>query len=447
MKRPLWQLFTTLVVASVLLAACGGGTPATEAPSQPEPTAAPPTEAPPAAEPVPDEMCMGANPGDEVSMLYQWSGQEEERLNQILQPLVETCGIVFRPESTRDQALLDTRVQAGTPPDIAFWQVTQLVQYQNQLQTMDDLGANRDNYDDFFIEPMTVGGRWLGLPIKADIKSIIWYSPINFEALGYSVPTTWDELDALVEQMVADGNVPWSMGIESGDATGWTGSDFIQDILLVQQGPEYVLGIIDGSIPYDDAGVVQAYETYGKWATNPTYAVGGAQGTLSTGFLDAIYKPFSDPPEAMMVKQSGFAGGEIEKQFPDLAYGVDYDFFPVPGAQGLQGAVEPMMVFNDTPAVRAVVAYLSSLQGGANWARAGFDLSPNKGAVGNYTDPGLLKKGDALANTQGFTPDIGDTIPGGFGSAEWKAIVDFLNGADLATALAQAAAVQAEALR
>jgi alpha-glucoside transport system substrate-binding protein len=312
---------------------------------------------------------------------------------------------------------------------------------------MDSLGANRDNYSDFFIEPMTIDGKWLGLPVKADIKSIIWYSPANFEALGYSVPSTWDELDALVEQMVADGNVPWSMGLESGDATGWTGSDFLQDVMLVQQGPDYVNGIIDGSIPYDDAGVAQAYETYGKWAMDPAYTVGGAQGTLSTAFLAAIYKPFSDPPEAMMVKQSGFAGGEVQKQFPDLVYGTDYDFFPVPGAQGLQGAVEPMMAFSDKPAVKAIVAYLSSDLGGANWAKAGFDLSPNKGATGNYTDAALVKKGEALANTQGFTPDIGDSIPGGFGSAEWTAIVDFLNGGDLTSALTAAAAVQAEALK
>ncbi|RIK32739.1 MAG: hypothetical protein DCC52_04980, partial [Chloroflexi bacterium] len=63
-------------------------------------------------------------------MLYQWSGQEEEKLNQILKPLVDACGLVIKPESTRDQALLDTKVQAGTPPDIAFWNVTQLTQYQ-----------------------------------------------------------------------------------------------------------------------------------------------------------------------------------------------------------------------------------------------------------------------------------------------------------------------------
>jgi alpha-glucoside transport system substrate-binding protein len=447
MKRPFWQLLTTLVVASLLLAACGGGAPATEAP-QAEPPAASPTDAPPpAVEPVSDEMCMGAQPGDEISMLYQWSGQEEERLNQILQPLVEACGIVLRPESTRDQALLDTRVQAGTPPDVAFWNVTQLTQYQNNLFAMDELGASADAYIPGAIDPGVINGRWLGLPIKSDIKTIIWYNPLNFEAFGYSVPATWDELDALVEQMVADGNVPWSMGIESGDATGWTASDFIQDILLVQQGPEYVMGIIDGSIPYDDAGVVQAYETYGKWATDPAYAVGGAQGTLSTGFLAAIHKPFSDPPEAMMVKQSGFAGGEVQSQYPDLEFGVDYDFFVVPGAQGLQGGSDWMMAFSDSPAVKALVAYLSSPLGGANWAQASFDLSPNKGAAGNYTDASLIKKAEAFYATQGLTPDIGDTIPGGFGSAEWKAIVDFLNGSDLATALAQAAAVQAEALR
>jgi alpha-glucoside transport system substrate-binding protein len=76
----------------------------------------------------------------------------------------------------------------------------------------------------------------------------------------------------------------------------------------------------------------------------------------------------------------------------------------------------------------------------------GFDLSPNSKAVGAYTDVALAKKADILATATGFTPDIGDTIPGGFGSAEWKAIVDYVNdAATLDEALAEAAAVQAAA--
>jgi alpha-glucoside transport system substrate-binding protein len=452
-NRILWTLVSVVLLASMALAACGP-TP-TPAPTAAPATAAPATEAPmteaptvaPTEAPMAQIDCMGAQSGDEISMLYQWSGTEEENLNKILAPLVDACGIVLKPESTRDQALLDTRVQAGTPPDIAFWNVTQLTQYQDKLVPMTDLGVNGDNYADYWKAIGTVNGKWLGLPVKADPKTLIWYSPTNFDAFGYTVPTTWDDLNTLVEKMVADGNVPWSMGLESGDATGWTGSDFIQDILLVKQGPDYVMNIINGTVPYNDPGVKEAYQIYGKWAKDPKYTVGGAQGTLSTNFNDAILKVFSDPPEAMMVKQSGFAGGTITAQYPDFKYGTDYAFFGVPGAQGLQGGSDWMMAFSDKPAVKALVAYLSSDAGAQKWAEVGFDLTPNKAGTDAYTDPALLDKAKILADAKGFTPDIGDSIPGGFGSAEWKAITDYLNGGDLDTALNDVAQVQMQALK
>jgi alpha-glucoside transport system substrate-binding protein len=341
MKKRLLYLISILTVLSVLVAACQPAETTTPAPQATQPQATQPAATQPeATAPSTGDTgeidCMGAQAGDEISMFYQWSGNEEERLNQILQPLIDACGIVIAPEASRDQALLDTRVQAGTPPDIAFFNVTQLEQYQDLLVPMSELGAHEESYPDFWREIGTVNGEWLGLPVKADPKTLIWYSPINFEAFGYEVPQTFEELDALVEQMVADGNVPWSMGLESGDATGWTGSDFIQDLMLVLEGPEFVEGLISGEIPYNDPAVKQAYEIYGKWATDPAYTVGGAQGTLETGFLNAIYLVFQDPPQAMMVKQSGFAGGEIASQFPGLEYGTDYDFFGVPDDR-LQG--------------------------------------------------------------------------------------------------------------
>ena len=452
MKRSLFSLLAVLVVLSMVLAACGATpeptqapepTTAVEATKAPEPTTAPePTQVSEAA-----IDCMGAAAGDEVSVLYQWSGTEEENFNAIVKPLVEACGITIVAQSTRDAAVLDTKAKS-TPPDVIFWpQTSPMDLYTDQLQDLSSLGADAANYADYWKTMGTKDGAWLAVPVKADIKTIIWYSPANFDLFGYTVPTTWEELDALVEKMVADGNVPWSMGMESGAATGWTGSDFIQDIFLVQQGPQYVLDIISGKVPYNDAGVKQAYETYGNWAQDPKYTVGGAQGTVSTPFLEAIYKVFSDPAEAMMVKQSGFAGGEVAKQFPTLKYGTDYDFFAVPGAQGMQGGADFLMAFGTSPATKALVAYLTGSTGAAEWAKVGFDLSPNNLALGNYTDPALIKKAEALAGAQGFTPDIGDTIPAPFSEAEWKAIVDYVNGADLDTALAAAAKAQADALK
>ncbi|MDD2522719.1 MAG: ABC transporter substrate-binding protein [Anaerolineaceae bacterium] len=438
-KRSIWTLLAILLVASLALAACASPAATTQPPVEEE---APVEEAPV----VGDFDCTGVTAGDTVSMLYQWSGEEEAKLTAILQPWMDACGVVVNPESTRDQALLDTRVQAGTPPDVTFWNIPQLTQYKDLLVDMNTLGANAANYAGYWGDIGTIDGRWLGLPVKADVKTLIWYSPANFEAAGYTVPTTWAELDALVEKMVADGNVPWSLGMESGDATGWTGTDFIQDILLVTQGPDYVSKIISGEIPYNDAGVKEAYEIYGKWAMDPKYTVAGAEGTLSTGFNDAILKVFSDTPEAYMVKQSGFASGTLLGTYPDKVYGVDYDFFGVPGAQGLQGGSDWLMVFNDTPAVRSLIKYLSSDKGGEMWAQIGFDLSPNAKGNQSYTSEETAKKAALLANATGFTPDIGDSIPGGFGSAEFSGITDFVNGGDLDAILQTIADAQADAL-
>jgi alpha-glucoside transport system substrate-binding protein len=391
--------------------------------------------------------CMGTAAGDTLNVFSQWSGAEEESILTILAPFADECGIEIVNEASRDLAVLDARVKSD-PPDILFWpDISPLTLYTDLLQPLDGLGANPDNYAGFWIDFGTAGGSWFAVPVKADIKTIIWYSPIQFDTWGYNIPTTLAELDALADQMVADGNIPWSMGMESGDATGWTGSDFIQDLMLAQQGPDFVNGLIDGSVSYDDPGVAEAYETYAAWASDPAYTVGGADGTVNTGFLDAIYKPFSDPPEAMMVKQSGFAGGEIVNQFPDLEYGVDFDFFAFPGAQGMQGGADFMMAFGDSPVARAVVSFITSAEGGTSWARAGFDLSPNSWAVGKYTNPQLAKKAEALASAEGFAFDIGDAIGAPFNSAEWTALVDVVQGDDIAAALAAAAAAQADALQ
>src|SRR4051812_34777266 len=76
--------------------------------------------------------CKGAKSGDIVTMFYQWSGEEETHFNNIMKPLVDACGIVLQPESSRDQALLDTKVQAGTPPDVTFWTLAAAIRYKDQ---------------------------------------------------------------------------------------------------------------------------------------------------------------------------------------------------------------------------------------------------------------------------------------------------------------------------
>ena len=462
-----YKIMSAIVLVAMLATACATATttPGTTAePTVPvattEPTKAAPTSAPttaPVTEPTMAPTteptaatgnidCMGATSADQVTVMYQWTGNEETLFNNIIAPFVTACGVKIVANSNRDAAVLDTAVKS-TPPDILFWPNTSpLSLYASQLQDLSTLGIDASNYADYWVKMGTVDGKLLALPAKTDIKTIIWYSPAQFAANGYSVPTTLDELKTLVDQMAANNQVPWAMGFASTGSDGWTGSDFIQDLLLAQKGPDYVNGIIDGSVPYNDPGVLAAYQLYVEWASDDKYTVGGATGTVNTNFADALLQPFKDPPEAMMVKQSGFAGGNVAAAYPTLKYGTDYDFFGFPGAQGVQGGADFMYAFSSSNAAKALLGYITGPVGAANWAAAGFALDPNKNASGKYADPQLAKMADILANTKGFTPDIGDTIPAPFGTAEWAAIIAAVQGKDIQTELDTVEAAQMQAL-
>ncbi len=452
------RLFSLVVAVTLILAACAS--PATPTPAPVQSTATqPPTAMATAAPTVEATMaptaaaagsidCKGAASGDALSVAYQWSGSEEASFNTIIKPLEDACGIKINGQSTRDPSVLDTMVKS-TPPDVLFWpDLTPLKLYTDKLLPLDTVSADKSNYPAFWVNMGTVNGKWLAIPAKTDLKTIIWYSPTQFAALGYTVPTTFADLQTLVDKMVTDGNVPWSMGFNNGGAAdGWTGADFIEDILLATQGPDYVNKLIAGTVPYNDPGVVAAFQIYQKWASDSKYTVGGGNGTVNTKFQDAIFKVFANPPQALMVKQSGFAGGSIATQYPNLKYGTDYDFFEFPGAKGLQGGADFMMAFSNKPAAQALIAYITSALGAQNWAAANFSLSPNLQANGHYTDPQEIKFAAMLASTSGFAFSTDDALGAPFNDAEWKGIVSVVQGADIPTTLATIAAAQKQSIK
>ncbi len=385
--------------------------------------------------------CMGSE-GATLSVMASWAGEEEETFRNIIAPLLSACGITLNYEGTRDMnTVLPTRVEGGAPPDIAvFANPGALKTFAEQLVPLTELSVNADNYSASWQELGSVNGEWLGLPVKTDIKSLVWYSPVAFEAAGYEVPATWDELVALMDQMVADGEAaPLSMGFESGGATGWTATDFVQDILLRTQGVDYVAGLTTGETAWNDQGVIDAWTLYADWASK--YGSGGADGAITTGFGDAILQPFQDPPKAWMVKQSGFAGSAfIQPNFPDYIYGEDFAFFALPGkgeeAAPMQVGGDILGAFNNTPAVQAFVAYLSSAEGATAWAANGFDLTPNSAADASaYENPISADKAAALAAATAVSYDVGDLMPPAVGQAEFDGITAVVGGANVTETL------------
>ena len=63
-------------------------------------------------------------------------------------------------------------------------------------------------YNDTWLDLGTVDGDLYGIWYRASVKSLVWYSPEEFEARGYEVPETWEEMIALSDRIVAGWRQP-----------------------------------------------------------------------------------------------------------------------------------------------------------------------------------------------------------------------------------------------
>ena len=107
------------------------------------------------------------------------------------------------------------------------------------------------------------------MPWRANVKSMVWYSPAAFEAGGYEIPETLGEMTALSDQIVADGGIPWCAGIESGVATGWPITDWFEDFMLRINGPEVYDQWVNHEIPFNDPQVKAVADAVGAYPEEP----------------------------------------------------------------------------------------------------------------------------------------------------------------------------------
>src|SRR5690606_9541964 len=104
----------------------------------------------------------------------------------------------------------------------------------------DEVAANVEKYwSKDWANYGTTDGVLYGAPLMASVKGFIWYSPKQFADNGWTVPTTWQGLLDLTQEMRDTlGTAPWCAGFGSDAATGWPGTDWIEDLVLRQAGPE-----------------------------------------------------------------------------------------------------------------------------------------------------------------------------------------------------------------
>jgi len=274
---------------------------------------------------------------------------------------------------------------------------------------------------------------------RFNAKSQVWYPKADFDAAGYEIPTTWDEMLALSDMIVSDGDKPWCVGIESGAATGWPATDWMEEIMLRTTSLENYDKWTRGELPFASPEVKNAAEVLAELWTDE-YVYGGREAIVTTFFGDAPNPMFEDPPKCWLHKQGNF----ITSFFPaGTEAGVDYDFFYLPPIDDAYGkpylvAGDIMAMFSDRPEVRATMEYFTKGECVKEWLAAGGALSPHKDVdldwYGDDVERGIAA---LVADATSVRFDGSDLMPGEVGSGSfWKGMTDFFSGSvDLDTAM------------
>lgn len=434
------RLIVLGAVLALAFSACTGA--ASEEPSA-EPTEAAseepqPTDAPSGPNAELTAAMAGEYDGETVDIFAQWIDAEGQAFDDSLDAFRDATGInVVYSGITNYETVLTARVEGGLAPDIAqiaqagtmrkFAEAGKLV----DLDTVLDGDQVRADYSPGFIDAGSLDGTLYGLFYKQDLKSIVWYPVDAFEAAGYEVPETWDDLVALSDEIVADGSNPWCTTIEHGDASGWVLTDWIEDVLLRTAPPETYDQWVAHEIPFNDPAVINAANLVGEMLFTENYTYGGSARINGTWVGDSQTPMFDDPPKCWLHKQAAW----IPDFWPEgTVAGEDSRFFYFPPideefGNPVLGGSDMFLLFNDKPAARALMQWFSTVESVEERVATGsFLAASNAVPLDLYDSYPMSGLAEIAQNATVSRNDASDGMPAAVGQGTfWDGMVKWVS--------------------
>jgi len=403
-----------------------------------------------------ESACKGEMAGKVVTMTGPFTEGDEAKFNSSIAEFEGWTGIDIQYTGSKEfEASIRTAAEANAAPDIADFPQPGLLKDFVKDGKITDVSTfmNPDwlkqNYKQSWLDMAQMAGAD-GKTIMAGVwtrdfgKDQVWYPKAAWDAAGYKAPTTWDEMLALSDQIVADGATPWCIGIESGAATGWPATDWVEAVMLRTTSLE---NYDNWSFPADPAKrlpftspeVKAAVQKVGDLWFKEGYVNGGREKIVSTSFGDAAKPLFDNPPSCYLHKQGNF----IISFFPETVKEGDYDFFYLPPIDPQYGKPYEVSgdiygIFNDRPEVRAVEDFFSRGESLKAWLQASGTLAAMNDVKPEwYTNAVERKIAQLISEATAVRFDGSDLMPGAVGSgAIFKGMTDWVSGtADLDTVL------------
>jgi alpha-glucoside transport system substrate-binding protein len=378
--------------------------------------------------------CVATYAGETVEIYTTIIEPESTLFQESFLEFEECTGITI--EWNGDQAFeeqIAVRVEGGTAPDLAiFPQPGLLAAFADDLVPASPaLESSVDtNYTADWKLYGSVEDSLYAAPLGANVKSFVWYSPKTFADNGWDIPTTWDELLALSDEIAASdfaGNA-WCAGIESGAATGWAATDWMEDLMLRFQTAETYDAWVDNSMPFNDPKVLEVLEAAGSILKNEDY-VGNVSAIATTSFSEGGFGVVDG--SCAMHRQASFLGGIlvgdagatiVGPEATDVEGGISTFYFPGRSADDSPalGGGEFVASFTDKPAAQIVQYYLTTPEWNNAKAALGGWFSPNLGLdTANVADPVNKVAVEILQNATTFRFDASDLMPGEVGAGSF----------------------------
>jgi alpha-glucoside transport system substrate-binding protein len=386
--------------------------------------------------------------GTTVTVLWQTVHQELDLLEPLRRELDAFTARTGIEVEIVDFPELDRWIRGedveGDAPDVTFAVPGVVADLARHGQPVDlgrfvDVERLRSDQSPYLVSLGTVGedGSWpaddgglYGAFVNVDVKSLVWYPAPELRRAGYALPTTLPELLSLADRLRADGRTPWCLGQESDDASGWPGTDWIENLLLAHAGLDAYDRWSFHELPFDSPEVRGAFERFGEIAFAPGSVFGGPAAANATFFGDAQRPMLEDPPECWLYLQASFA----EAFLPDGSVGTQTDVVPFPPAAGLPrtiiGGGEMVVSFVDRPEVRELVRFFLDPGFGVEMATGGGFLRASRSFPLEHYPPFTRRLArlarEALA-ADGFRFDASDLMPAEVGADRfWAAMTTYL---------------------
>jgi alpha-glucoside transport system substrate-binding protein len=364
----------------------------------------------------------------EVSVIGTWADAEQEAFLAMVAPWEQKTGNKVKYTGTRDlNAVLTTGVASGILPDLAGLPGPgQLVEFAKggalkELDSILDMNAYKAETSQAVASIGNVDGKTYGVFIKTAVKGLIWFNPDV-----YSGGTPAD-FAATADVDLGDADSLWCVGLESEAASGWPGTDWIEDILIRESGPEVYDAWVAGTQKWTSPEVKAAFELFGDVLDD---AYGDPEALVSDGagdFRNAGNPLFTDPPGCLFHHQANF----ITTMFKENGGAQDgqFDFFVMPDinpdfAGSLTGAGDLFGLFSDKAAAKDLIKYLVTAEAQQIWVDRGGAISANN-KVTTYPDDVSKRSADALLAASAFRFDGSDLMPKAMNDAFWAAMLDF----------------------